>query len=104
VGQASDHGAPDPDSDADHHISGDSQQAVEEHQPPGQAEDQSHQRPDQAGGQGPGLAPAAAARPGTAATRAGPDSATAGSDLDRLGEYRAVSLARSRDGHRQVVL
>src|SRR6266849_2949467 len=48
---------------------------------------------------------ASAARPGGAAARAGPYTAAAGgTDLDRLGQDRAVSLPGSRDRHGLVVL
>ena len=50
VGEAPYHGTPDSNSYADDHIPGDAKHPTDQHQPPGQTEDQRHQRPDEAGG------------------------------------------------------
>ena len=83
--KAADHRAADPDPDPNHHIPGDAEHLVEEHQPAGEADDDRHQRPDQAGRHSRGLTPAAA-RAGARPAAAGANTAAPGSDLDRLRE------------------
>jgi hypothetical protein len=83
VRKAADHRAADPDSDPHHHIPSDAKHLVEEHQPPGEAENEPDQRPDQPGRHGRGLTPSAA-RGGARPAATGANTAAPGSDLDRL--------------------
>jgi hypothetical protein len=99
--EAADDGTGDAGAHPDRGVTRDAKQLIEKHQPAGKAQHERNQRPHDAGGHR-GSAAAGAARACTRPT--GDATATTCADLNGLGQYAAIRLARTRDRYRLVVL